>query len=64
MALNLPAFRLTSKIWPSYLQALSKDKKNIGTTLGCILTRGPGKMFKAQLPFDQNLKDDILSYFG
>ncbi len=49
---NCPVFKLDAKKWPQYFQALSKDKKNIGKALGCILTRGPGKMFKAQLPMD------------
>jgi len=62
-SINLPRFRLTLKNWPQYATALSKDKKNIGKTLGCILTKGPGKMFKAQLAFDEALKSDILSYF-
>ena len=63
IAFNLPEFRLDPKNWAKYLQALSKDKKNVGKSLGCILTRRPGKMFKAQLPLDQRLGKDILSYF-
>lgn len=60
---NLPVFRIDKKNLLQYLQALSKDKKNIGKTLGCILTRGPGKMFKVQLSFDRRLQEEFLSYF-
>jgi 3-dehydroquinate synthase len=61
---NIPAYQIKAKQWPQYLQALSKDKKNIGTALGCILTRGPGKMFRTQLPFDDHLNKTLVSYFG
>jgi 3-dehydroquinate synthase len=60
---NLPDFCLQGKQWPLYVKALSKDKKNLGKTLGCILTRGAGRMFKTQLPFDAQLKKEIISYF-
>ena len=60
---NLPVYSIDHKNWPRFFQALSKDKKNIGGTLGCILTRGSGKMFKAQVPFDDRLRDGIISYF-
>ncbi|MDE2223533.1 MAG: iron-containing alcohol dehydrogenase [Candidatus Omnitrophica bacterium] len=49
---NIPLFRPSRAQWPRFCEALSKDKKNIGKALGCILTRGPGKMFKAQIPMD------------
>lgn len=60
---NLPAFRLLPKQNEAYFTALSKDKKNSKNNLGCILTRGPGSMFKVQLPFSKDLKDNIMSYF-
>ena len=60
---NLPVFRIDKSNWSAYLKALSRDKKNLGRTLGCILTRGPGKMFKTQVPLDLLLKKDILTYF-
>jgi 3-dehydroquinate synthase len=60
---NLPIFRLEPNQATDFLQALSKDKKNIGNNLGCILTRGPGHMEKVQIPFDKGLRHIILSYF-
>jgi 3-dehydroquinate synthase len=60
---NLPSFKLTSRQASSYFQALSKDKKNIGQNVGCILTKGPGRMFKIQVPLDHHFKSLILSYF-
>jgi len=60
---NIPDFQLSDKMFDRYYSALAKDKKNIGKNLGCILTRGPGKMEKIQIPFDEKLKDLIRSYF-
>ena len=60
---NLPEFRLKPNQASDFLQALSKDKKNIGLNLVCILSRGPGKMEKVQIPFDKGLQHIILSYF-
>ncbi len=63
LAKNLPDFRLELRQVNDFLQALSKDKKNIGSNLGCILTKGPGQMEKMQIPFDNKLKKMILGYF-
>ena len=61
---NMPSFKVWEQNSAEYFKALSKDKKNLGNNLGCILTRGPGSMFKIQLPFDGKLKSDIISYFN
>ena len=47
-----------------YFSALRKDKKNVGTQLGLILTRGIGDMFKQLCDFDDGIKDVITCYFG
>ncbi len=60
---NIPMFNLTNEMAEPYFSALSKDKKNIGKNLGCILSKGPGKLEKVQIPFDVKLKNIILSYF-
>ncbi len=60
---NLPEFRLKPNQATDFLQALAKDKKNVGNNLGCILARGPGLMKKVQIPFEKDLKLIILSYF-
>ena len=46
-----------------YFNALSKDKKNIGSKLGLILTRGVGDMFKQLCGFDEGIKQVIQTYF-
>jgi len=63
LSLNLPAFHLSNSQIGAYMDALSRDKKNFGGTLGCILTKGLGLMQKRQIPFNKELKNIILSYF-
>ena len=63
LLMNLPSFKIEKDMIDVYLKALSKDKKNIGNNLVCILTSGPGSMKKEQIPMDHKLKDSILSYF-
>ena len=46
-----------------YFSALSKDKKNEGSQLGLILTRGAGDMFKQLCDFDDGIKQVIETYF-
>lgn len=60
---NMPAFKLQEKNIGAYMKALSKDKKNIGNNLGCILTSGPGSMKKVQIPMNDKMKSMISSYF-
>ena len=60
---NMPDFCVSEDNIDHYLKALSKDKKNIGSDLVCILSRGPGAMQKTQIPLDNKLKEIILSYF-
>jgi hypothetical protein len=47
----------------AYFEALSKDKKNIGDNLGCILSSGPGQLVLMQIPFTDKLKKIITLYF-
>lgn len=60
---NLPTFRINEDMIDDYLRVLSKDKKNIGDKLVCILTEGPGSMRKESVPLNDELRDLILSYF-
>ena len=46
-----------------YFSALSKDKKNVGTQLGLILTQGVGDMFKHLCDFDDGIKGVIGTFF-
>ena len=59
---NMPVFIFDENNIGDYLLALAKDKKNIGNQLGCILTRGPGKMEKKFINIDEELKILILTY--
>jgi 3-dehydroquinate synthetase len=59
---NIPLFVFTEKNIDSYFNALSKDKKNKGAQLGCILTFGPGKVEKVFIAMDDNLRSIILEY--
>lgn len=47
-----------------YLSAIRKDKKNVGTQLGLILTRGAGDMFKRLSELDDTLEALIAKYFA
>ena len=60
---NMPVFHLRVDMIEDYFMALSKDKKNIGENLGCILSGGLGAMQKAQIPINDKLKKIIIEYF-
>jgi 3-dehydroquinate synthase len=60
---NMPDFTIHDGEIKDYLEALSKDKKNIGDGLTCILVHGHGSMRKAKIPLDERLKCMILDYF-
>lgn len=60
---NIPDYDWSGFDLCYYIDALSKDKKNIGNKLGCILSKGPGDLVKKQIPFDKNLKTLISQYF-
>lgn len=64
LAVNFPSFYFHDDMVGGYLKALSKDKKNIGNNLVCILSSGKGAMEKVQIPFDDKLKNMIQSYFS
>lgn len=46
-----------------FFAALRRDKKNEGTTIKVILTRGFGQMFKTTLNLDNQMKQLISNYF-
>ncbi len=48
----------------TYLNALSKDKKNKGDLLGLILNRGYGKVFKDFTKNDKIFKNWLIEYFN
>jgi len=63
LAVNFPDYDFSLCNLDSYFDALSSDKKNIGNTLGCILSEGPGALVRMQLSFDDTLKENIRVYF-
>lgn len=62
LKLNMPRFEITETNIDEYCTALSKDKKNVGANLGCILTRGPGKMEKCFIQMDEDFRNLLLTY--
>ena len=46
-----------------FLNALSKDKKNVGSEFRVILTRGPGKMFITNLERNETVKAWLQAWF-
>ena len=59
---NIPTFYFTEENIEEYCFALSKDKKNKGNKLGCILCNGPGKVEKIFIDIDDKLKNIIINY--
>ena len=62
LKLNIPEFKIDENNIGDYCIALSKDKKNVGKQLGCILTEGPGKMKKCFLNVDDDFRELLLNY--
>lgn len=60
---NLPEYDLSTVDLDRYLAALSKDKKNLGADLVCILASAPGQLEKTRLPFTAELRAMIGHYF-
>jgi len=47
----------------AYIQALSKDKKNLGNDLVCILAERPGKLIKHRMAMDDQFRSVVSEYF-
>jgi 3-dehydroquinate synthase len=63
LTVNFPYYDFGLSDMDAYFEALSKDKKNIGSNLGCIRTEGPGRLVRKQVPFDDTLREIIRTYF-
>lgn len=59
---NLPFFEFTKENIEDYINALSKDKKNKENKIGCILSKGPGKVEKQFIENNEWLRQTILRY--
>lgn len=60
--LNMPPYRLGEPDVDRYIVALSKDKKNSGQKLRCVLTRGLGKLVMESIEIDNSLSNMIREY--
>lgn len=47
----------------TFIKALSKDKKNVGTKLGLILNKGYGQIFKNVMDNDSTFRSWMVEYF-
>jgi 3-dehydroquinate synthase len=63
LEINFPQYDWTSFEIDLFIESLSKDKKNKGEKLGCILSKGPGKLTKKFLPINKNFKSLMKNYF-
>ena len=63
LEINFPKYNWLNFDNRLFLESLSKDKKNEGEKLGCILTKGPGKLMKEFLPIDEKFKSLMKNYF-
>lgn len=59
---NMPSYEFTKENIADYVNALSKDKKNKANKIGCILTKGPGRVEKQFIDNDDWLQQKILKY--
>ena len=64
LSINFPEFDWNKINLERYLDLLSKDKKNIGNSVGCILAKNPGALLKQQLPLDDHFIEIIHTYFS
>lgn len=63
LSTNFPVFGWNKIDFDRYFDLLSKDKKNIGSNVGCILANAPGILSKQQLPLDDHFREMIHAYF-
>lgn len=61
---NFPVYEWHRFDVERYIQFLSKDKKNIGSDLVCILPEGPGRLIKQRLVMDESFRDMLREYFS
>jgi 3-dehydroquinate synthase len=63
LCINFPSFDWNSINLDRYFDLLSKDKKNVGSNIGCVLSKDSGILFKQQLPLDDQFREVIGAYF-
>jgi 3-dehydroquinate synthase len=63
LTVNVPSYPYQQINVPEYVKALSKDKKNVGNDLVCILAEKPGHLLKRQLAMDARFQEIVRTYF-
>lgn len=61
---NFPAYEWRHFDMETYIRFLSKDKKNVGQDLVCILAEGPGCITKQRIVMDEAFQDILREYFN
>lgn len=64
LSINIPNFDWIGINLDRYFDLLSNDKKNVGSSVGCILAKDFGILFKQQLPLDDHFRETIHAYFS
>jgi 3-dehydroquinate synthase len=64
LSINFPDFDWSGIDFDRYFELLTKDKKNVGSNVGCILARDSGILLKQLLPLDNHFKEMIRAYFS
>lgn len=63
LKVNIPRYDYRSIDMDAYLTALSKDKKNLGNDLVCILAKKPGELVKHRMAMDEKFQSVVREYF-
>lgn len=58
-----PGFEINELDVNTFINALSKDKKNVGKKLGLILNKGYGQIFKNVMESDETFRSWMVEYF-
>jgi 3-dehydroquinate synthase len=64
LSINFPEYDWRTIDLDRYFDLLTKDKKNVGSNIGCILAKKPGMLFKEQIPHDDYFRKMIQTYFS
>lgn len=64
LTVNFPAYEWHRLDMERYIRFLSKDKKNIGNDLVCILPEGFGRLTKRRMAMDESFRDSLRAYFA
>lgn len=64
LCINFPEFAWEGIDQGRFLDLLAKDKKNVGSNVGCILCEKAGNLIKRQIPRDDQFRNLISAYFS